>query len=128
MLTLGNVQTNQAGNYSVVITNAYGLTNSVIAMLSVVVTPPFITSQPTNQTVIYGSTATFRRDGEAARRRSIINGAFYGTNILNATNAILTLTNVQFSQAGNYRVLVTSPYGSTNSATATLTVNPPPSC
>jgi hypothetical protein len=34
------------------------------------------------------------------------------------------LTNVQVSQAGNYTVLVTNVYGSTNSAVAVLTVNP----
>ena len=58
---------------------------------------------------------------------------FDGTNISGATNTTLVLTNVQLSQAGTYAVLVTNHYGSTNSASALLTVNslqpcdPPPS-
>ena len=50
------------------------------------------------------------------------------TNIASATNATLTLTNVQFSQAGNYSVQVTNSFGATNSAIAVLTVNPVLSC
>ena len=48
---------------------------------------------------------------------------FGGTNIVGATNTILTLTNVQLSQAGNYTVLVTNAYGSVLSSNAVLTVN-----
>jgi hypothetical protein len=39
-----------------------------------------------------------------------------------ATNTILTLTNVQLSQAGNYIVLVTNAYGSVLSSNAVLVV------
>jgi hypothetical protein len=38
------------------------------------------------------------------------------------------LNNVQFPQAGNYTVLVANSVGSTNSVSATLTVNPLPPC
>ena len=50
-----------------------------------------------------------------------------GTNaLLAATNAALTLTNVQAGQSGNnYSVAVSNGYGSTNSSSATLTVIPP---
>jgi len=51
---------------------------------------------------------------------------FNTTNIVGATDATLTLTDVQFSQAGIYAVLVTNLYGSTNSANALLTVILPP--
>jgi hypothetical protein len=51
---------------------------------------------------------------------------FNGTNIDGATNSLLVLTNVQFSQAGNYAVLVTNLYGSVMSSNAVLTVVPPP--
>jgi hypothetical protein len=43
-----------------------------------------------------------------------------------ATNATLMLTNVQFSQAGNYAVLVTNVAGTVLSSNAVLTVNPVP--
>jgi Immunoglobulin I-set domain len=39
-LTLTNVQTNNAGNYTVVVTNAYGSVTSVVAMLTVTNPPP----------------------------------------------------------------------------------------
>jgi hypothetical protein len=48
--------------------------------------------------------------------------SFGTTNLPGATNAVLTLTNLQFSQAGNYAVLVASPYGFINSSNALLTV------
>ena len=40
------------------------------------------------------------------------------TNISGATNASLTLTNVSFSEAGSYSVLVTNTAGATNSSNA----------
>ncbi|MEI6786279.1 MAG: LamG-like jellyroll fold domain-containing protein, partial [Verrucomicrobiota bacterium] len=88
---------------------------------------PFITSQPTNQTVIVGRTATFK-GGVGGTAPLSCQWQFSGTNIAAATNTSLTLSNVQFAQAGNYSVWVTNAYGSTNSVNALLTVNPPPPC
>ncbi len=47
VLALGNVQTNQAGNYAVQISNAVGLTNSAVASLTVLPPPPCLTT-PSN--------------------------------------------------------------------------------
>jgi len=47
---------------------------------------------------------------------------FNGTNITGATNAILTLTNLQLNSAGSYAVTISSLYGSTNSSNAVLIV------
>ena len=94
--------------------------------------PPAITTQPTNQTVVVGGTATFSVTASGTLPLSY-QWNFDGTNISGATNTSLVLTNVQLSQAGTYAVLVTNHYGSTNSASALLTVNslqpcdPPPS-
>ncbi len=49
-------------------------------------------------------------------------------NLSGATNATLSLTNVQFAQAGNYVVIVTNPFGFTNSANASLTVSSAQQC
>ncbi len=89
--------------------------------------PPSIISQPTNQTVTVGTTAQFnvKAGGTAPFNYQ---WSFNGTNLLNATNATLILTNVQFSQAGIYAVYVSNPYGLTNSANSLLTVIPPPPC
>src|SRR5208337_5161023 len=52
---------------------------------------------------------------------------FNGTNIANATNATLTLTNVQITNDGVYTVSVSNLVGVTTSSNATLTVGYAPS-
>jgi hypothetical protein len=47
------------------------------------------------------------------------------TNLLHATNGVLTLTNLAATDAGNYQVIITNPSGVTNSAIATLQVIQP---
>src|SRR5205814_8903487 len=68
---------------------------------------PFIVSQPTNQTVTAGLNTSFSVQAGGT-------GPLYyqwslnGTNVSDGTSALLTLTNVQVSQAGNYSVQVTN--------------------
>jgi subtilase family serine protease len=124
-LTLTNVQLNQAGNYAVLVTNAYGWTNSATAVLTVIALPPFIILQPTNQTIIVGTNVTFNVTAGGSLPLSY-QWNFNGTNLNGATNAMLTMINVQVTQAGNYAVLVTNAYGSVLSSNAVLTVNPAP--
>ena len=57
-LSIVNVQTNDAGAYQLGVTNNYGSVTSAVATLTVLVAPG-IATQPTNQTVILGNTATF---------------------------------------------------------------------
>ena len=85
---------------------------------------PIITTQPTNQTVIAGGTATFNVAASGTPPLSY-QWSFKGTNIAGATNTILTLTNVQLNQAGNYTVQVANTGGSVLSSNAVLTVNLP---
>ena len=127
LLTLTNVQLSQAGNYAVQVANAFGSKNSSNAVLNVVDFPPAIIVQPTNQVVIVEDTANFSVAVTGFPPLSY-QWNFNGTNLDGATNASLALTNVQFSQAGNYAVLVTNAYGSILSSNAMLTVNPPPPC
>src|SRR5213592_3805582 len=58
-LILTNVQSFNAGGYSVAVTNAEGSVASVVATLTVL-TPPKITKQPSNQTASLFADATFR--------------------------------------------------------------------
>ena len=55
-LTVSNVQTSDAGSYSVVVTNAAGSATSGVAVLTVLV-PPAITLQPQSRTNVVGSSA-----------------------------------------------------------------------
>jgi hypothetical protein len=122
-LVIADVQTNNAGVYWVVVTNVFGSATSSNATLTVL-SPPVILIQPTNQTVVVSNTISF---SVMAAGTSPLNyqWSFDGTNLVGATNAMLTLTDVQFAQAGNYSVLVTNLYGSIPSSNAVLTVNPP---
>ena len=88
-------------------------------------TAPTITLQPTYQSVAVGGTASFVVTAGGTTPLAY-QWSFDGINIVAATNATLTLTNIQFGQAGNYSVLVTNPFGSTNSAVAALNVTPEP--
>ena len=121
LLTLNNVQTNQAGNYAVLVTNLFGATNSANAVLTVVGLPPTIQKQPTNQTVFINGTATFSVSATGSSPLSY-QWSFNGTNLDGATNASLTLTDVQLDQNGNYSVQVANAFGLTNSAKAWLAV------
>jgi hypothetical protein len=49
-----------------------------------------------------------------------------GTNLPDQTGQSLSLTNVQWSDTGNYQVVITNNYGSITSAVATMTVGLPP--
>ena len=83
--------------------------------------PPTIVTQPTNQAVVIGGTATFSVTA-GGTAPLYYQWAFNETNIPGATYTTLTLTNVQVSQAGNYTVLVTNLFGSVLSSNAMLTV------
>jgi Immunoglobulin domain/Immunoglobulin I-set domain len=124
-LPLVNVTPASAGNYSVSIANAFGATNSVVALLMVQPgVPPVITAQPLPQSVQIGSTANFSVSVNASAPLSY-QWLFNGSNLAGATNNLLTLVNVQTNQAGSYSVAISNPYGATNSFAAPLTVFQP---
>jgi len=124
-LTLTNVQTSDAGGYSVKVTDSLGAVTSVVATLSVLV-PPNITIQPTNQTVIVESNATFNVAATGSAPLSY--QWYFNTNALlaGATNATLVLSNVDIGDAGVYSVSVSNAAGSVSSSFAALAVNRPP--
>ena len=88
-------------------------------------TAPTITSEPTNQTVVVGQTATLSVTATGTPPLSYQWG-FDTTNMAGATNAILVLPDVQPTNAGVYAVVVGNLAGSMPSSNAVLTVNPPP--
>ncbi|MGO8931518.1 MAG: immunoglobulin domain-containing protein, partial [Limisphaerales bacterium] len=86
---------------------------------------PYIYTQPANQVVAVGGGVTFSV-GVAGTPPLSYQWSFDGSALDGATNASLTLTNVQFSQAGNYSVVITNVAGTASSSNATLSVNFPP--
>jgi tellurite resistance-related uncharacterized protein len=85
---------------------------------------PYIYTQPANQVVTLSSSVTFSV-GVAGTAPLNYQWSFGGSALDGATNASLTLTNVQFSQAGNYSVVITNVAGTASSSNATLSVNFP---
>ena len=122
-LTLNSVTTNQAGPYTVGITNSAGWTNSDPAILTVnpLLIPPVITAQPQSQSVSAGMSVTFSVAATATPAPTY-QWQFNGTNLAGATGSILTLTSLTTNQAGTYTVGITNAAGSTNSDPATLAV------
>lgn len=120
-LSLTNIQTTDAGNYSVVITNIAGSITSSNAFLAVT-TLPVITNQPPSQTVNVGDDATFIVGATGPGTLSY-QWRFAGTNLPGAINSSFTRTAAQFIDAGDYTVVVANFSGSVTSAVATLTVN-----
>ncbi|MDB6018165.1 MAG: hypothetical protein JWR19_2654 [Pedosphaera sp.] len=119
-LTLVGLNTTNGGNYTVLVSNPYGALESSAAHLSVVNTKPIISAQPVNQGAYPNGGVSFGVTADGSKPLSY-QWRVNGTNILNANNPTLTLTNLAFSDAGNYSVLVSNPAGSTLSSNATLT-------
>lgn len=89
--------------------------------------PPTITSQPGSRTVTQGSTVSFSVDIAANATQPVsYQWRYNGSNIFNAVNRVLTLTNVPAASAGLYSVRVANPVATNFSAEAALFVNAPP--
>lgn len=88
------------------------------------VAPQFLT-QPVSQTVFVGTNVVFTTtvSGSGPFRYQ---WTYQGNDVANATNATLTLMNVQLSASGDYAVTVTNVAGHITSTNAHLTVNPDP--
>ncbi len=86
--------------------------------------PPFITASPASETVAAGYNLTLSVTAGGTGPLSY-QWLFDGTNLNGATSSELTVSNVQQIDAGDYQVIVSSPYGSiTNAAPAILVVEP----
>ena len=83
--------------------------------------PPQITTHPVSATGTVGSTVSF---GITARGTPPLDYRWQlnFTNIVGATNPVLTLTGLTPADAGLYRAVVTNLFGSATSTVATLTV------
>jgi hypothetical protein len=113
-------------SFQVVVTNSVSSITSNAAVLTVKI-PPSITTQPANQAVILGQTATF---SVSATGTSPLTYQWQKNqvNIAGATAAAYTTPATASADNGaTFRVIVTNSVSSITSNTATLTVNTPPS-
>ncbi|HEY4414131.1 MAG TPA: immunoglobulin domain-containing protein [Verrucomicrobiae bacterium] len=123
-VTLTNVQAADADGYFSVVTNFYGTVTSAVATLTVnIPNPPSILTQPQDQYISPGDSATF--SVVAGGSEPLSYQWYYNTNTLlaNATDSTLTITNVQAGAAGSYSVMVSNLAGTMTSPNAFLTIN-----
>jgi hypothetical protein len=128
--TIASVATNNAGNYSVVVSNFAGSVTSSNAILTVA-TPPIITAQPLSSTNNVNTTANF-----SVTAASVLPLSYQwqqnGTNLVNggkysgATTNVLTISGVTSNEVAFYSVIITNQAGSVTSSNATLTITYPP--
>ena len=118
-----NVQTNDAGAYTVVVTNIVNSVTSITATLSVRV-PPTILAQPADLTTNVGGTAVFSVVATGTAPLGY-QWHFNGVAAEGATGTSYTRTNVQAADAGVYSVVVSNAAGSVPSADALLSIVQP---
>ena len=120
--TLSGPSRDKAGAYYVVISNIAG---SVTSHATIVVTPPTITLAPASYSAVAGTIATFT---VASNDTTSLTYQWYknGSAISGATQASYSVYGATLSDAANYNVIVSNPYGSTTTPNVTLTVTPAP--
>jgi len=124
-LTITNTQPGDAGTYSVLVSNSVGSVVSSNVLLSVTdPVPPAFSVQPGSleatigQTVVLSAAAT----GVPAPTYQWLKN---GMNVNGATNATLTLVNVQAPDAGMYSVMASNSVDAVTSSNTMLTVAVP---
>jgi len=115
---------NSSGAYSVLVSNAAGSTNAIWQVTVIGSHLQFI-QQPTNQYQIAGGSISFISSGISSNAISY-QWQFNTTNIVGATNAVLTLTNVQAAQQGIYDVVINDSVNSLTSSNANFYLVTPP--
>ena len=113
--TVNPVATNNAGAYTVTVSNIYGGIISSGAVLTV----NLISQQPVNQAVTNGGTAVFEVLASGTGTLTY-QWRFNGTNLPSATQATLTLNNVATNNVGNYAVVISAVSGSVTSSVVAL--------
>ena len=123
--TAATTSSNNGAQFRAVVSNSKGTATSNAATLTVnpAVIAPTISSQPANQTVTAGQTATFSVTASGTSPLSY-QWQRGGAAISGATSsAYTTAATTSADNGGQFRVIVSNSKGSVTSNTATLTVN-----
>jgi Metallo-peptidase family M12B Reprolysin-like len=122
-----NINALSSGTYAITVTGVAGaLTRTrVLNFIIQTGTGPVINTQPVTQNVCAGGTATFTVAATGAsgyQWQLSTDGGNTFNNIAGATTATYSIPNVQLSNNGRYRSIVTGPCNTTTSSAAILTV------
>lgn len=111
---IASAQSTNAGSYQVFITNNYGNASGPVLPLTVT-QAPVVNGTTTSGPAALGGTVTFTAFVEGAPTLLLQWDFEPGDGTTNAlpgaTNSILTITNVQATNAGSYQLFVTNSYG-----------------
>lgn len=124
-LTITNVQMNDAGSYSLQVTNTEGSVLTSNALLTVLPsTAPIITRQPCSLNVAAGAAPvlSIQANGEPTLQYQWLRN---GTNLPGATHSSLSFSNITAADAGVYSVRVANFLGATQSQGALVRVLAP---
>jgi len=119
-LTFASVADTDASSYTCQVSNFLNKVTSAGAVLTVYY-PPYITAQPTNQTIGGGSNFTVRVTASGYPSVAC-QWRINATAIPGATGTSYSVTDAQPGNAGNYDVVITNLMGSATSSVAIITV------
>lgn len=119
-LVISNALGSDSGNYWVVVANQYGTATSRVAYVKV--WNPVILRNPTSLCADAGANATLSVTA-AGSTPMIYQWYKDGVALPEATNTVLSLTNLVASDAGRYYVVLGNGYGSVTSKVALVMVN-----
>ena len=119
--TIPVVFSDNAGTYSLLVSNQFANVSTRAALLTVSNTPVIIITPPANQAAVEGQPAAFN---VAVSGTPLIDYQWFfgGQPIPGATNASYTIASALSANSGGYYVTVSNPASSTNSSVANLTV------
>ena len=118
--SISKTQSNDAGNYDVVVQNSSGTVISSTAVLKVIVAPS-ITRQPVSLKLTAGTDLSFTVEVSGTAPLSY-QWQRNGQNIAGATSSIYKIANAQSGHAGEYLVRISNEAGTAVSDTASLQV------
>ncbi len=118
--SIAAVQTNQAGSYQVVVSNAWGSATSAVTTLAVLA-KPVITQSPVSLILTQGNRMELCGVAMGALPLSY-QWQKDGLDLAGATNACYAVDPVESSHWGSYRVVVTNLAGAATSGVAVVTV------
>ena len=124
VLTLTNLTLGDSGNYYLVASNTLGTAQSSNVVVTVLPdVGPSITQDVVSQTVYPHTTVRFTVAATGTPTLTY-QWSFNSNPIPGATNTTLVVNDASSAGAGNYRVTISNPYGTTNSSIASLALIP----
>jgi hypothetical protein len=123
-LSLSGVQPDDAGSYTLVVSNQAGSVTSAVAVLTVL-SAPSIVVPPASLSAAIGSNADFTVTAAGSTPLNY-QWQFNGTNLPGAVTTALSLVGLSLANAGSYAVVVSNTFGVITSAPGVLTVLAPP--